>query len=221
MKLFIDSANIEEIKEVDGFGIISGVTTNPSIIAKEKIDIKSTIIQMCRIIDGPINIEVSGSKTEEIIREAREYASWHPNIAVKIPMTEKAIKATKILSSDGIRTNITSIYSANQALLAAIAGASFVSPCLGLIEDSNQEGISLINEIKTIFDNYVFDTQIITYDIRNAHHVTLAAKAGADIAAVPYSIFKQMFRHPFTDSNIKNSVEDWQVIKSLKVPQGV
>lgn len=221
MKLFIDSANIDEIKEVAGWGVISGVTTNPSLIAKEGKDLKSTINQICRLIEGPVSVEVIGTKTEEMIKEGREYASWHPNIVVKLPMTEQGIKATKILSNDGIMTNITLIFSANQALLAAIAGATFVSPFIGRIDDTGHEGMDLIQEIRTIFDHYIFDTQILTASVRHPQHVSTAAKTGSDIATIPHKVLKQMFKHPLTDAGLKQFSDDWQAMSNYKVPQGV
>ncbi|MBC7473755.1 MAG: fructose-6-phosphate aldolase [Candidatus Sericytochromatia bacterium] len=221
MKLFIDSANIDEIKEVAGWGVVSGVTTNPSLIAKEGKDFKSTILQICRIIEGPVSAEVLSLRTEDMIKDGREYSSWHPNIVVKLPMSEQGIKATKILSNDGIKTNITLVFSANQALLAALAGATFISPFIGRIEDTGHEGMSIIEEIRTIFDHYVFDTQIITASIRSPQHVTMAAKIGSDISTIPHKILKQMFKHPLTESGIKQFSEDWQSLSSYKVPQGV
>jgi len=221
MRLFIDSANIDEIKEVAGWGVISGVTTNPSLIAKEGKDLRATINQICRLIEGPVSSEVISLRTEDMIREGREYASWHPNVVVKLPMTEQGIKATKILSSDGIKTNITLVFSANQALLAAIAGATFVSPFIGRIDDVGYEGMSLIEDIRKIFDHYVFSTQILTASIRQANQVSQAAKIGSDIATIPYKVLKQMFRHPLTDVGVKQFLEDWQSVPSYKVPQGV
>jgi transaldolase len=221
MRLFIDSANIDEIKEVAGWGVISGVTTNPSLIAKEGKDLRATINQICRLIEGPVSSEVVSLRTEDMIKEGREYAAWHPNVVVKLPMTEQGIKATKILSSDGIKTNVTLVFSANQALLAAIAGATYVSPFIGRIDDVGYEGMSLIEEIRTIFDHYVFSAQILTASVRHAQHVTQAAKIGSDIATVPYKVLKQMFRHPLTDVGLKQFLEDWQSVPSYKVPQGV
>ncbi len=221
MRLFIDSANIEEIKEVAGWGVISGVTTNPSLISREGKDLKSSINQICRLIEGPVSAEVVSMRTEDMIREGREYAGWHPNVTVKLPMNEQGIKATKILSADGIKTNVTLIFSANQALLAAIAGATFISPFIGRIDDVGYDGMSLIEEIRIIFDHYVFDTQILTASVRHSHHVTQAAKIGSDIATIPYKVLKQMFKHPLTDVGIKQFLEDWQSVPSYKIPQGV
>lgn len=221
MRLFIDSANIDEIKEVAGWGVISGATTNPSLLAKEGKDVKTTVNQICRLIEGPVSVEVMGLRTEEMIKEAREFASWHPYVTVKLPMSEQGIKATKILSSDGIKTNITLVFSANQALLAAIAGATYVSPFIGRLDDVGYDGMSLIEEIRTIFDHYVFETQILTASIRHPQHVTTAAKIGSDIATVPYKILKQMFRHPLTESGIKQFLADWESVPNYKVPQGV
>lgn len=221
MKLFIDSANIDEIKEVAGWGVISGVTTNPTLIAKEGKDLKTVVNQICRIIEGPVSVEVINLRTEDMIKEGREYASWHPNVVVKLPMTEQGIKATKILSSDGIMTNVTLIFSANQALLAAIAGATFVSPFIGRIDDTGHDGMELISEIKTIYDHYMFDTQILTASVRHAQHVNIAAKTGSDIATIPHKVLKQMFKHPLTDAGIKQFIEDYQSVPNYKVPQGV
>ncbi|MEK7433940.1 MAG: fructose-6-phosphate aldolase [Cyanobacteriota bacterium] len=221
MKLFIDSANIDEIKEVAGWGVISGVTTNPSLISKESKDLKTLVNQICRIIDGPVSLEVMGLRTEDMIKEGREYASWNPNIVVKLPMTEQAIKATKILSSDGIKTNITLVFSANQAILASIAGATFITAFVGRIEEAGGNGMSLIKEIKSVYDHYVYDTQIIAGSLRSPQHVTESAKIGTDISTVPYKILKQMFHHPLTDIGIKKYLEDWQSVESYKIPQGV
>lgn len=217
MKLFIDSANIDEIKEVAGWGVISGVTTNPSLISKEGKELKALITQICRIIDGPVSLEVMSLRTEDIIKEGREYASWHPNIVVKIPMTEQGIKATKILNSDGIKTNITFVFSTNQALLSAIAGASAVSAFVGTIDDTGGSGASLVKDIKSVFDYYVFDTQILAENIRTPQHVTEVAKMGVDMAAIPYEILKQMFKHPLTDTGIKKSLEAWQAVSNHKL----
>ncbi|MFN8672375.1 MAG: fructose-6-phosphate aldolase [Candidatus Sericytochromatia bacterium] len=219
MKLFIDSANIDEIKEVAGWGVISGVTTNPSLIAKEGKDLKTVVSQICRIIDGPVSVEAIGLRTEDMIKEGREYASWNPNVVVKLPMTEQAIKATKILSSDGIKTNITLVFSANQAMLAAIAGATFISAFIGRVDDAGGNGVALVKEIKSVFDHFVYDTQIISASIRTPQHVTEVAKIGSDISTIPYKVLKQMFQHPLTDSGIKRFLEDWQTVPSYKVPQ--
>jgi len=219
MRLFIDSANIDEIKEVAGWGIISGVTTNPSLIAKEGKDFKYIVNRICQFVDGPISAEVISLKAEGMIKEAREFASWHPNITIKIPMTEEGIKATKILSNDGIKTNVTLVFSANQALLAALAGATFISPFVGRFDDIGQDGMSIIEEIRTIFDNYVFSTQIITASIRHPMHVTMAAKLGSDVSTVPYKILKQMFKHPLTDSGIERFLKDWETVPKTVVEQ--
>jgi len=221
MRLFIDSANIDEIKEVAGWGIISGVTTNPSLIAKEGQDFKYIVNRICQFVDGPISAEVISIKAEGMIKEAREFASWHPNITIKLPMTEEGIKATKILSNDGIKTNVTLVFSANQALLAALAGATFISPFVGRFDDVGQDGMAIIEEIRTIFDNYVFSTQIIAASIRHPMHVTMSAKLGSDIATVPYKILKQMFKHPLTDAGIAKFLKDWETVPKAKVEQKV
>lgn len=217
MKLFIDSANIDEIKEVAGWGVISGVTTNPSLISKEGKELKALITQICRIIDGPVSLEVMSLRTEDIIKEGREYASWHPNIVVKLPMTEQGIKATKILNNDGIKTNINFVFSANQALIAAIAGASAVSAFIGNSNDTEINETSLLKDIKSIFDYYVFDTQILAENIRTTQNVTDVAKIGVDMAAIPYEILKQMFKHNLTDSGLKKSLEACQPVQNHKL----
>lgn len=217
MKLFIDSANIDEIKEVAGWGVISGVTTNPSLISKEGKELKALITQICRIIDGPVSLEVMSLRTEDIIKESREYASWHPNIVVKLPMTEQGIKATKILNNDGIKTNINFVFSANQALLAAIAGASAVSAFIGNSGDVGGNETSLVKDIKSIFDYYVFDTQILAENIKTPQQVTEVSKMGVDMASLPYEILKQMFKHPLTDTGIKKSLDAWQAMPNHKL----
>jgi transaldolase len=201
MRLFIDSSDINEIKDVDGWGIISGVNiTNDALL---DVNFKNFVLQVCRIIDGYVSVEINANKTEELIKKGREIASWHPSIIVKMPISEQSIKATKILSSDGIKTNISLIFNTNQALLSALAGATYVSPFIGM-DDTILNNDHLISEIKTIYDYYVFDTQIIASGINTAKQVSTAAKSGSDIASVPYKILKQMFKHPFTEVSINN-----------------
>lgn len=212
MQLFIDTANINEIKEVSTWGIISGVTTNPSLVAKEGRDFKEVIKEICEIIKGPVSAEVISLDSEGMIKEARELASWSDNVVIKIPMTEEGIKSVSKLSKEGIKTNVTLVFSGNQALLAALAGATYVSPFIGRIEDANQEGMDVIEEIKIIYDNYGFETQIIAASIRHPNHMRIAASIGVDIATVPYKVLKQMFKHPLTDIGIKKFLEDWEKI---------
>ena len=209
MKLFIDTANIDEIREVNSWGVISGVTTNPSLIAKEGRDFKQVIEEITSIVDGPISAEVISLESEGMIEEARELAKIHPNIVIKIPMTREGLKAVNILSKENINTNVTLIFSANQALLAARAGATFVSPFVGRLDDIGNEGINIIEDIADIFYIYGIDTEIIAASIRHPIHVIQAAKAGADIATIPYKIFEQMLAHPLTDIGIEKFLKDW------------
>lgn len=215
MKFFIDTANVEEIKEANDLGVICGVTTNPSLIAKEGRDFGEVIAQIAAIVDGPISGEVKATTVdaEGMIKEGREIAKIHPNMVVKIPMTEDGLKAVKQLSSEGIKTNVTLIFSANQALLAARAGATYVSPFLGRLDDIGQPGIELVENIVTIFDNYGIETEIIAASIRNPVHVMQCALAGADIATVPYGVIKTMISHPLTTKGIEKFQNDY--LKSL------
>ncbi len=211
MKFFIDTANVEDIKNANDMGIICGVTTNPSLIAKEGRDFKQVIQEIASIVDGPISGEVKATTVdaEGMIREGREIASIHPNMVVKIPMTAEGLKACKTLSSEGIKTNITLIFTANQALLAARAGATYVSPFLGRLDDISVRGVDLIREISEIFDVACIHTQIIAASVRNPIHVTDCALAGADIATVPYKVLEQMIHHPLTDAGIEKFQKDY------------
>ena len=214
MKLFIDTAKVEDIRKANDMGVISGVTTNPSLIAKEGRDFNEVIHEITTIVDGPISGEVKATTVdaEGMIKEGREIAAIHPNMIVKIPMTVEGLKAVKVLSAEGIKTNVTLIFTANQALLAAEAGATYVSPFLGRLDDINQSGVDLIEEIVTIFDNYGYDTEIIAASIRNPVHVTECALAGADIATVPYSVIEQMTKHPLTDQGIERFQKDYKAV---------
>jgi transaldolase len=197
MKFFIDTAKVEDIKKANDMGVISGVTTNPSLIAKEGRDFNEVIKEITTIVDGPISGEVKATTVdaEGMIQEAREIAAIHPNMVVKIPMTVEGLKAVKVLTTEGIKTNVTLIFTANQALLAAEAGATYASPFLGRLDDISQTGIDLIRTIAKIFDNYNYETQIIAASIRNPIHVTDCALAGADIATVPYHVIEMMTKH--------------------------
>ncbi|MCI9174943.1 MAG: fructose-6-phosphate aldolase [Lachnospiraceae bacterium] len=214
MKLFIDTANVEDIRKANDMGVICGVTTNPSLIAKEGRDFNEVIKEIAGIVDGPISGEVKATTTdaEGMIREGREIAAIHPNMIVKIPMTAEGLKAVKVLSAEGIRTNVTLIFTANQALLAARAGATYVSPFLGRLDDISQPGINLIEDIVTIFENYGLETEIIAASIRNAVHVHDCALAGADIATIPYSVIEQMTKHPLTDQGIEKFQKDYKAV---------
>ena len=211
MKFFIDTANVEDIRKANDMGVICGVTTNPSLIAKEGRDFNEVIKEITTIVDGPISGEVKATTVdaEGMIAEGREIAKIHPNMVVKIPMTVEGLKATKVLSSEGIPVNVTLIFSANQAILAANAGAAYVPPFLGRLDDINTPGIDLIRNISEIFDIYGYDTEIIAASVRNPIHVTDCALAGADIATVPYKVIEQMTHHPLTDAGIEKFKKDY------------
>ena len=214
MKFFIDTANVEDIRKANDMGVICGVTTNPSLIAKEGRDFNEVIKEITTIVDGPISGEVKATTVdaEGMIAEGREIAKIHPNMVVKIPMTVEGLKATKVLSSEGIPVNVTLIFSANQAILAANAGAAYVSPFLGRLDDINTPGIDLIRNISEIFDIYEYDTEIIAASVRNPIHVTDCALAGADIATVPYKVIEQMTKHPLTDQGIEKFQADYKAV---------
>ena len=214
MKFFVDTANVDEIRKANDMGIICGVTTNPSLIAKEGRDFNQVIAEIASIVDGPISGEVKATTTdaEGMIKEGREIAAIHPNMVVKIPMTVEGLKAVKVLHAEGIKTNVTLIFSAAQALLAARAGATYVSPFLGRLDDISMPGIDLINEITEIFMMHDIQTEIIAASIRNPIHVIDCAKAGADIAAVPYKVLEQMTRHPLTDQGIAKFQADYKAV---------
>ena len=214
MKFFVDTANVEEIRKANDMGIICGVTTNPSLIAKEGRDFNQVIAEIASIVDGPISGEVKATTTdaEGMIKEGREIAAIHPNMVVKIPMTVEGLKAVKVLHAEGIKTNVTLIFSAAQALLAARAGATYVSPFLGRLDDISMPGIDLINEITEIFMMHDIQTEIIAASIRNPIHVIDCAKAGADIATVPYKVLEQMTKHPLTDQGIAKFQADYTAV---------
>ena len=211
MKFFIDTANVDDIRKANDMGVICGVTTNPSLIAKEGRDFNEVIKEITSIVDGPISGEVKATTVdaEGMIKEGREIAAIHPNMVVKIPMTVEGLKAVKVLSKEGIKTNVTLIFTANQALLAAKAGATYVSPFLGRLDDISTPGIDLIESIVQIFDNYGIETEIIAASIRNPIHVTDCALAGADIATVPYSVIETMINHPLTTAGIEKFQKDY------------
>lgn len=213
MKIFIDTANIEEIKKAASLGVIDGVTTNPSLLAKEGKDPVALIKEICSLVDGPVSAEAVSLKASEMIAEAEELASIHKNIVVKIPMTSDGLRATKTLSAMGIKTNITLVFSASQALLAAKAGATYVSPFVGRLDDISTVGMELIEDILEILSNYNYPTEVIVASIRNPNHVVQAAKLGAHIATVPYSVIEQLVRHPLTDIGIERFLKDWEKVK--------
>ena len=214
MKFFIDTANVEDIKKANDMGVICGVTTNPSLIAKEGKNFNDVIKEITSIVDGPISGEIKATtiKAEDMIVEAREIAKIHKNMVVKIPMTVEGLKAVKILSKEGIKTNVTLIFSSNQALLAARAGATYVSPFLGRLDDISTDGLELIRTIADIFATHDIDTEIISASVRHPIHVTECALAGADIATVPYSVIEQMTKHPLTEQGIEKFKKDYEVV---------
>lgn len=212
MKFFLDTANINEIKEAVSLGVICGVTTNPTLIAKEGRDFQETILEITKLVDGPISAEVISLDAEGMVKEALEISSWHPNIVIKIPMIWEGLKAVKELSKKNVKTNVTLIFSPNQALLAARAGATYVSPFVGRFTDISQDGIALITDIADIFSLHDIKTEIIAASIRTPMDVINAAKAGADIATIPYKVLEQMVKHPMTDLGIKKFLEDWEKV---------
>ncbi len=212
MKFFIDTAVVEEIKEAHALGLVDGVTTNPSLIAKSGRNFVEVIKEITGIVDGPISAEVVALDHEGMIREGEELAKIHPNIVVKVPMTPEGLKATKALHAKGIKVNVTLIFTPVQALLAAKAGAAYVSPFVGRLDDISQDGMNIIEEIRTIFDNYGFDAEIIVASVRNPVHVLNSALIGADIATIPYSVMLQLSKHPLTDAGIEKFLKDWEKV---------
>ncbi|HWI55544.1 MAG TPA: fructose-6-phosphate aldolase [Desulfobacteria bacterium] len=214
MKIFIDTANIEEIKNANRLGVISGVTTNPSLIAKEGRNFQEVVNEICNIVDGPVSAEVISLEAEKMVEEAVELAKIHPNVVIKLPMTGEGLSAARALKEKNIKTNVTLVFSANQALLAALAGATYVSPFVGRLDDIGQNGMDLIREIVQIFEIHDFDTQIIAASIRHPIHATEAALAGAHIATIPYKIILQMTKHTLTDLGIEKFLSDWETVKN-------
>lgn len=214
MKFFIDTANVEEIREINSWGVLDGVTTNPSLIAKSGGVFEDVIEEITEIVDGDISAEVISTNLDGILKEARELAKISKNIVVKIPMIEEGLKAVSILSKEGIRTNVTLIFSLSQALLAANAGATYVSPFMGRLDDIGMSGIQLVEDISKVFKNYNYDTQIIAASIRHINHVELVAKSGADVGTIPYKVFKEMVKHNLTDIGLKKFLDDFKSVKT-------
>ena len=212
MKIFLDTANIEHIRLAASWGVVDGVTTNPTLIAREGKKFEPVVKEICSIVDGPISAEAISEDSEGMVKEAKELSGIHKNIVVKIPMTSEGLKAVRILKKDGVKTNVTLVFSANQALLAAKAGATYVSPFIGRLDDAGQEGMQLIEEIVTIFKNYDFETEVIVASIRHPLHVVEAAQIGADIATVPFGVLQKMLKHPLTDAGIKRFLDDWKKV---------
>jgi transaldolase len=213
MKFFIDTANIKEIKEANSMGMVDGVTTNPSLIAREGRDFKEIITEICQIVDGPISAEVISLEEVGMVKEARDLAKIHSNIVVKIPMTIDGLKAVRTLAAEGIRTNVTLVFSPLQALMAAKAGAAYVSPFVGRLDDLSQDGLVLVDQIVTIFDNYDYETEVIVASVRNPLHVLDSALMGADIATIPFDVLKKLASHPMTDKGIAAFMADWEKTK--------
>jgi len=210
MKFFIDTANIDEIIKANELGMVDGVTTNPSLVAKEGREFKGLIKEICGIVDGPVSVEVVSTDAEGMVKEARELASLADNIVVKIPMLEEGLKAVKILAQEGINTNVTLCFSPIQALMAAKAGAAYISPFVGRLDDIGHIGMELVEEIITIYDNYGFETEVIVASVRNPTHVLDAALMGADIATIPFKVIQQLTKHPLTDIGVEKFLADWK-----------
>jgi len=214
MKIFLDTANIGEIREAASLGVLDGVTTNPSLVAKEGRRFRETIEDIARIVSGPISAEVTALEAGEMVRQGRELAGWAPNVVVKCPLTAEGLKATSRLAAEGIKVNVTLIFSAPQGLLAAKAGASFISPFVGRIDDTGHDGMELVRDLRLILDNYDYSAEIIAASIRHPIHVVEAAKIGAHIATMPYKVFESLLKHPLTDRGLEQFLADWK-----KVPQ--
>ena len=214
MKFFIDTANLEEIREAEALAILDGVTTNPSLIAKEGKPFKETILKICDLVNGPVSTEVTALDKDGMLKQGREYAAWHKNVVVKLPTTREGIKACKVLTGEGIKTNLTLCFSPNQALLVAKAGATYVSPFVGRVDDISQDGMQLIRDIILIYKNYGYTTQVLTASVRHPMHVVEAAKAGSHVATIPFKVLDMLFNHPLTDKGLAAFLEDWEKVKS-------
>lgn len=212
MKFFIDTANIQEIKKANEWGLVDGVTTNPSLVSKEGRDFKDLIKEICSIVDGPISAEAVSLDAEGMIKEARELSKIHKNIVVKIPMTLEGLKAVKVVAKEGIKTNVTLVFSSTQALMAAKAGATYASPFVGRLDDISQNGMELIDQIMTIYENYDFATEVIVASIRHPMHVVDAALMGAHVATIPFKVIEQLSKHPLTDIGIERFLKDWEKV---------
>jgi transaldolase len=215
MKIFIDSANVDDIREAASLGIVDGVTTNPSLVAKEGRDFQEVIQEICTLVDGPVSAEVTATDYEGMVSEGREYASWADNVIIKVPLIREGLKACKALSSDGIGVNVTLCFSANQALLAAKAGATYISPFIGRLDDIGHDGMDVIAEIVAMYSNYEYlDTEVLAASIRHPRHVTEAAMLGAHVATIPFGVIDKMLLHPKTDSGLERFLSDWKKANS-------
>jgi len=212
MKIFIDTANIDEIKRSSEWGVIDGVTTNPTLVAKEGKEFKELVSEIVKIVDGPISVEVISTDAEGMLNEAVELSSWSSNIVVKIPMIPEGLKATKVLSEKGIKTNLTLVFSVNQAFLAAKAGATYVSPFIGRLDDIGHEGMQIVRDIVEIYSKHNYKTEVIVASIRHPLHVVDGAKAGAHVATIPFNVIEKMFKHPLTDIGLQKFLDDWDKV---------
>ena len=214
MEFFLDTANLEDIKKYAAWGIIDGITTNPSLIAKEGVSLEKRIKEIAEVVDGPISSEVIALDAKGMVKEGKIMAAWHPNVHVKVPMTPDGLQAVQEFNKEGIRSNVTLVFSASQALLAAKAGATLVSPFIGRLDDISEDGMALIAEIVEIYDNYDFETKVLVASVRHPRHVVDAAVLGADVCTIPPAIFDKLVKHPLTDSGIKQFLDDWEKVKS-------
>lgn len=214
MKFFVDTANVKEIREAQAMGMVDGVTTNPSLVAKEGKPFKDTILEICSIVDGPVSVEVVATEMKGMLEEAAEFATWHKNVVIKLPTTQEGIKACKRLSSDGVKTNLTLCFSPNQALLVAKAGATYVSPFVGRLDDISHVGMDLIRQILQIYRNYGYETQVLAASLRHPLHVLDSAMAGAHVGTMPFKVLEMMFKHPLTDRGLEQFLKDWEKVKS-------
>lgn len=219
MKFFIDTADVKEIREAEALGILDGVTTNPSLVAKTGKPFKDTIMEILSIVDGPVSVEVVALDKEGMLKEAHEFATWGDNVVVKLPTTREGIKACKVLSDEGIKTNLTLCFSPTQALLVAKAGATYVSPFVGRLDDISQSGMDVIRQIVEIYDTYGYDTEVLAASIRHPLHVVEAALAGAHVATIPAKVIDMMFKHPLTDRGIEMFLKDWEKVKNLELEE--
>lgn len=210
MEIFIDSGNTAEIKEAQSMGLVDGVTTNPTLASKSGKKFKDLILEICDIVDGPISAEVTGLNAEEMLKEGRDIASWHKNVVVKVPLIAEGLKAVRELSQDGIKTNVTLCFTASQALLAAKAGATYISPFVGRLDDISVEGMDVIEDIRLVYDNYGFKTKILTASARGPLHFLNAAKIGSDVITAPWSVLQSLIKHPLTDIGLQKFMEDWK-----------
>jgi transaldolase len=210
MEFFVDTADVTEIREVASTGLLDGVTTNPSLVAKSGRDFRQVVKEICSIVEGPVSAEVTALETDSMIAEGQSLAKIAANVAIKVPLTWDGLKACRVLAQSGLKVNVTLCFNANQALLAAKAGAAFISPFVGRLDDAGQDGMELISEIRQIYDNYDFDTEILAASVRSVNHVKYAALAGADIATVPVAVMKALVKHPLTDKGIESFLSDWK-----------